>query len=700
MAANLASDSLDLMPVSEAAKNFRDIQGELGTTSAGFRTVGEDTGVWNEYIGGTTKALGSSIDRIREANAVHNKYAKTIDNAVLMTQNLREISIRTGKDLGEVTQTYNAIQQTFRLSLDKDMDKLTQTTLAAENFGKVLGIGSAEAIEKFRMRTQDMGTSLETAQLEMAGMVSSADDLRKSNKDLSISNKQYADLVYDSVSADTRSTQNLRLKNQIIQNTIDLMLKQGRTQKEAMEAGKNAAAAATKGSHAVETMAGMELAKTLQASSAKIKALEDEGKADEAAAAQKELMEKLTVGMSPEEKAKAEIRLGGMVEAAKKGELKDTFSLGERLNNLLGSQQSGMIERRKKQYALYADKEQSTMVRLLQTQEGMTADVAEETAAAFKKAHEEGNESYLDGLKVRENKEKETADNIATAGEGKGKQGGLAGQIYDQAKKLLDNPLVTGLGAVAATTAYAIHTAAMYMHAKALAKGSIGLPGQDGLMKQAVGAIDGKLGGTLFKGVAGTAQAGKGIMGTAGSVLKGTGKGLLSGGAIGSGLIGAGIEGVSSIMDYRDAKARGASGDELASVRNKGIGKTAGAGLGAWGGAAAGAAVGSVVPIVGTVIGGLIGAAIGGYLGKQGGEMIADNATGATAPGAISPTSGATPPPSMNPASSSAAANQTGPGGTIAPRYDGTEPNGGIRFILDPAGAAAVSRAASGGYQR
>jgi len=417
----------------------------------------------------------------------------------------------------------------------------------------------------------------------------------------------------------------------------------------------------------------MELAKTLQASSAKIKALEDEGKADEAAAAQKELMGKLTAGMSPEEKAKAEIRLGGMVEAAKKGELKDTFSLGERLNNLLGSQQAGMIERRKKQYALYADKEQSTMVRLLQTQEGMTADVAEETAAAFKKAHDEGNESYLDNLKIRANAEEKTQKDIATATDSKSKQGGLAGQLYDQGKKLLDNPLVTGLGAVAATAAYAAHTAAMFMHAKALAGGSV--PG--------VGMA-------------------KGLMSGAGGIGKAAFKNLGGKFAIGSGVGAAAFEGVSSIMDYQNAKASGASDDELATVRNKGIGKTAGAGLGAWGGAAAGAAVGSVVPVIGTVIGGLIGAAIGGWLGTKGGEMVADAVTapGVKIPGQIAPdTSGAKAPPNLG-LVPGAGGGQTGPGGTIAPRYDGTEPNGGLRFILDPAGAAAVQRAASGGFNR
>lgn len=90
--------------------------------------------------------------------------------------------------------------------------------------------------------------------------------------------------------------------------------------------------------------------------------------------------------------------------------------------------------------------------------------------------------------------------------------------------------------------------------------------------------------------------------------------GLKSFGAVGSGVLAAGIEGYS---EYDEQIEKGKSQGEAI---GRGALKGAGAGLGAWGGAAAGAAIGSVVPVVGTIIGGLIG----GALGAWGGGKIAD----------------------------------------------------------------------------
>lgn len=101
-----------------------------------------------------------------------------------------------------------------------------------------------------------------------------------------------------------------------------------------------------------------------------------------------------------------------------------------------------------------------------------------------------------------------------------------------------------------------------------------------------------------------------------------------------AGVVAAGIQGYESYNEYQDAKEAGASETDLSKLRNKGVAKTAGAGVGAglgmWGGAAAGAAIGSAVPIVGTMIGGLIGGALGawggGALGAGAAGMAADKA--------------------------------------------------------------------------
>ncbi len=91
-----------------------------------------------------------------------------------------------------------------------------------------------------------------------------------------------------------------------------------------------------------------------------------------------------------------------------------------------------------------------------------------------------------------------------------------------------------------------------------------------------------------------------------------------SGGAIGGGLLSAGISGYS---EFSENSAMGmGTGENIGRTVSRG----AGAGLGAWGGAAAGAAIGSVVPVVGTIIGGIIGGLAGGALGDYVGEGVGD----------------------------------------------------------------------------
>jgi hypothetical protein len=120
-------------------------------------------------------------------------------------------------------------------------------------------------------------------------------------------------------------------------------------------------------------------------------------------------------------------------------------------------------------------------------------------------------------------------------------------------------------------------------------------------------------GGGLFnqRNPAAMDRAGMGKMAKFGANFK---SGLKSFGAVGSGMLAAGIEGYS---EYDEQLEKGKS---QGAAIGRGALKGAGAGLGAWGGAAAGAAIGSVVPVVGTLIGGLIG----GALGAWGGGKLAD----------------------------------------------------------------------------
>ena len=125
------------------------------------------------------------------------------------------------------------------------------------------------------------------------------------------------------------------------------------------------------------------------------------------------------------------------------------------------------------------------------------------------------------------------------------------------------------------------------------------------------GAGMGRGGGGLFNS---RNPADMANMSTAGKIGANFKSGLKSFGAIGGGLLAAGISGYG---EYNEQLEKGKTeGQAIGRAALKG----AGAGLGAWGGAAAGAAIGSVVPVVGTLIGGLIG----GALGAWGGGKIAD----------------------------------------------------------------------------
>jgi len=122
--------------------------------------------------------------------------------------------------------------------------------------------------------------------------------------------------------------------------------------------------------------------------------------------------------------------------------------------------------------------------------------------------------------------------------------------------------------------------------------------------------VTGGGGGMMPNGATGV---GKGMASKLG-MGKNMAKNLKGGGAIGGGVLSAGLSGYNEWTTNADAGM--SDGENVGRT----VARSAGAGLGAWGGAAAGAAIGSVVPVVGTVIGGIIG----GILGGLGGDFIGD----------------------------------------------------------------------------
>jgi hypothetical protein len=120
-----------------------------------------------------------------------------------------------------------------------------------------------------------------------------------------------------------------------------------------------------------------------------------------------------------------------------------------------------------------------------------------------------------------------------------------------------------------------------------------------------------------------TSAVGRGSsMATRMGMGRGFGSNLRGGGAIGGGVLAAGMSGYNEWTENSEAGM--GTGEN---VGRTGI-RATGAGLGAWGGAAAGAALGSVVPVVGTLIGGVIGGILGGMAGDKFGDIAGDVAFG------------------------------------------------------------------------
>ena len=134
-----------------------------------------------------------------------------------------------------------------------------------------------------------------------------------------------------------------------------------------------------------------------------------------------------------------------------------------------------------------------------------------------------------------------------------------------------------------------------------------------------------KLGGGLLKSGAGMLggavlgggkMLGKGLLGGGKMLAKGLGKlGKVGGGALG-GILSAGVTGFGAYQDYQEAKANGASPEELRKIKGSGIAATVGSGVGGAVGGALGALTGPLAPLLIPVFS-MLGSTVGEWLGKK-----------------------------------------------------------------------------------
>jgi hypothetical protein len=495
-ASNLASESLSNLPLDQTNKKFID---------------------YAKSVDGSSSSLGIATDQLFLAKKAHSIHSQEIDNAVQLNKEFTQTAIMMGKSVEDVGTTGREVMNVFRLNLQSNTEEIGKTTQAVELLGKATGMGAGDAIEKFRMRTQDMGTSLVDAQNEMSGLVASVEELRKGYPNLTMSTKQYSDLVYDAVTADTRHSQNMRLKNQLIQNTIDLMLKQGKTQKEAEEAAKAMVEGTSKASEVIKNTVGMDLAGQFKTAY--------EGGAE----AQAAFIKDATKAMDPEAAKKMATQLTEeFARAAKSGGVHDLVSQGAILEDMIGSQQKGLEAQMSAYQKIYGSiKDTTTMTKVIASHEHMSLQAARLRAdqiqamnngmTAAEAAQGALNEGQAKQLKTAEDQkaieEDTTAELKGRAIEQKATRGWWE-QASDTAKTLLSDPRVTAIGAVAAVAAYAANTMALWANTAALAKG-----GGATMAGEALGAVKGgagKLAGLASSGASGfAALGGGGAMGAA-----------------------------------------------------------------------------------------------------------------------------------------------------------------------------------------
>jgi len=435
-------ESLRNIPIDEVAARYD----TLGLT------VNENAGILEKYS-----------ESVQSIFAVKKEWAKETVNAVYLQEKLRAAVLSTGKSLGDLTITSIQIARTFRINATESTeaaDKLAKFTERSEQLARVLNIDASESVRFMEDRVKRAGTSMEDATLIMGRMVMAANDLQKSNEGLKLSTNDFGRAVMRSTESDVRYNQNTRIKIQLIKNTIDQLVKQGRTQKEAMAAGENAAATAIKGSKTIENLTGISLATRLEADAKMLDSMKKRGATEEEIEAKRvEVIAKYTVGMSKTQAESAEKRLKRELELAKDG-IRDKFSLGQKLNDMLGSAEMGMVERARAQRKLYGKIDRNTAIKLMREKEGMDWAVAETRFDLMQK----GEKAYLDTVRTRQVDEKKGIEDIDKAAK-VAAQAGTMEALFNLGKDILNNPAVNfvlaGLAAGAtALTAGGIATAA------------------------------------------------------------------------------------------------------------------------------------------------------------------------------------------------------------------------------------------------
>jgi len=447
MASKFTAQSLQNQPIDEVSAQYKEFKSELeDSDSTMLRFIGNLKSSYNTQVGlaGQTK--------------------KSVD----IQQQLRFMTLETGKSFEELSDTAVSVMQKFHLTVKDNSKSITDITRNVSLFGEALGIGSEAALDFSEKSVKSLGTSLEGATLNMAAMAKGSSQLHKEFKDLKMSNADFTKSVLNSIDADTRSSQNIGLKTQLMRNQIAIMLKMGKTEEEARKSAENAAKTAVEGSEAAMNMSGMAMAEKIKNDAAELKSYEAKLKAQGVTGVQlqmqmdkkrAEVSEKYLKGIDdPEQRKKAAIRTKDILQKVNEGVYKDTYVLGKAMVEEFGSQESGMeqlYETRKKLYKSSG----SAAVELLMKNESMTRDVAENTVQAWIKgldyqqfAHKKVMATASEDLDNTKTLAKAVEDSVNSA-KMKLKSSPIT-PLIESIKGLINDPIVsTGLGVASGAAA-------------------------------------------------------------------------------------------------------------------------------------------------------------------------------------------------------------------------------------------------------
>ena len=538
-AGDLVSQSLLNMPLPEVTADTETL---LDKTEA----AGNIFSKFAVQVAGVTKGYIANTDQLKKSLELNHK--------------LSEVSVALGVNLGDLKTTAGEVMKTFRMNLmgEDSVDNIKNISKEVTTFGRVLGIGTADALNFYSKRVRQMGGDTKGAARDLANIALVSSDLKKEYKGLTLNSKDLTDAVLRSVDADVRSSQNIRIKTEMIKKQIAASLKLGKTEAEALEQAEKATKILTNPDSVAAQEARLAMAKDFKVEYEKRRKIQSELDAAEksgdreaiiAAQTKKNLYEaeldaKYQAGMSEKEAENEHKRRHKLYESMQKGLFKDQWSLSKVLAGSYGSQMVGMeavFNKMKKTYKeIPAD--------VLASEMGLDLTKDFDIVIRLQEAIKAGNMEMFTGALQDAGKLDETLTAVQKRSEEAGQTSIMKGILGPIKSFFVDNEIVStvlGLGSgVAALAGFTkdpveatnANTKALWMNTAA----------HSGLGKL-FGKFSGKLGG-LFKGGKGLLgkafSGGKGLLGSVtggmGKLASG-GKGLLGklGGAVGGKAFGA-----------------------------------------------------------------------------------------------------------------------------------------------------------------